>query len=86
MKRSQRNTKIRDLAVNNNNRTVRFSKDIEMDEMSEKFLNKFGVRDLGDIMENGNDGNEFLGRITSCNKVSKIKYSYISLIIIDDNN
>ena len=57
-----------------------------MDEMSEKFLNKFGVRDLGDIMENGNDGNEFLGRITSCNKVSKIKYSHISLIIIDDNN
>jgi len=41
-----------------------------MDEMSEKFLNKFGVKDLGDIMENGNVGNEFLGRITSCNKVS----------------
>ena len=41
-----------------------------MDEMSEKFLNKFGVKDLGDIIENGNDGNEFLGRITSCNKVS----------------
>ena len=70
MRRSQRNTKIGDLAVNNNNRTVRFSKDIEIDEMSEKFLNKYGVKDLGDIMENGNDGNEFLGRITSCNKVS----------------
>ena len=41
-----------------------------MDEMSEKFLNKFGVKDLGDIIENGKDGNQFLGRITSCNKVS----------------
>ena len=48
-----------------------------MDEMSEKFLNKFGVKDLGDIIENGKDGNQFLGRITSCNKVSyksRVKY------------
>ena len=49
-----------------------------MDEMSEKFLNQFGVKDLGDIMENGNDGNEFLGRITSCNKVSE----YLNLLSV----
>ena len=41
-----------------------------MDEMSEKFLNKLGVKDLGDILEDGDGEKEFLGRITSCNKVS----------------
>lgn len=41
-----------------------------MDEMSEKFFSKFGVKDLGDIIEGGIEEKEFLGRITSCNKVS----------------
>jgi len=41
-----------------------------MDEMSEKLLNKLGVKDLGDIIEHGNGEKDFLGRITSCNKVS----------------
>ena len=61
--------------INNNNiKTVKFSQDIEMDEMSEKFLSKFGVRDIDDIIENVSQrdidgGKQFIDHITSCNKV-----------------
>ena len=50
-----------------------------MDEMSEKFFSKFGVKDLGDIIEGGIEEKEFLGRITSCNKVSLLIFSMQSL-------
>ena len=56
---------------NNNNKTVKFSQDIEMDEMSEKFLTKLGVNHIDEVISSVHEreGRHFMDHITSCNKV-----------------